>query len=107
MINSIRPYLVVVLAVTVVISVCLAQKSGEATYTSKCAVCHGADGMARTSIGIAWKVKPVTDASVGKMELAEMLEVTRNGKGKMQSFKDKLSDAELRASVNYFRSLIK
>jgi cytochrome c6 len=107
MINSIRPYLVCALAVSVIVSVCFAQSSGEVTYKAKCMVCHGADGLARTSIGIAWKVKPVTNASVSKMELAEMLEITRNGRGKMQSFKDKLSEAEIKASVSYFRTLIK
>lgn len=87
--------------------VCLAQSAGEETYKAKCAVCHGADGMARTSIGLAWKVKPVTDPAVAKMDLTGMIEVTRNGQGKMQAFKDKLSDAEIRAAVIYFRTLIK
>jgi mono/diheme cytochrome c family protein len=84
-----------------------AQSSGEATYKAKCQGCHGATGLADTTIGKALKVKPVTDPAVGKFTEAEMLAATRNGLGKMQAFKDKLTEAEIKASVAYFRSLIK
>jgi mono/diheme cytochrome c family protein len=36
-----------------------------------------------------------------------MIEATRNGTGKMQAFKDKLTEVEIRASVAYFRTLMK
>ena len=84
-----------------------AQSSGEATYKAKCMTCHGAAGMAETAVGKALKVKPVTDPSVQKMTKAEMTEATRNGMGKMQSFKDKITDAQIKDSVDYFRSLMK
>jgi mono/diheme cytochrome c family protein len=84
-----------------------AQSSGEATYKAKCQGCHGPTGLAESSVGKIMKVKPVTDPSVKKMSLAEMLEITRNGSGKMQAFKDKLSDAQIKDAVEYFRTLIK
>ncbi len=53
------------------------------------------------------KVKPVTDPDVKKMSEAEMIKATENGVGKMQPFKGKLSDAEIKGAVDYFRTLIK
>jgi mono/diheme cytochrome c family protein len=41
------------------------------------------------------------------MTKAEMTEATRNGMGKMQSFKDKITDAQIKDSVDYSRSLMK
>ena len=84
-----------------------AQSSGEATYHARCQNCHGAAGLADTVVGRAMKVKPVTDPDVRRFTEAAMLDATRNGMGKMQSFKDKLTDAEIKSSVAYFRTLIK
>jgi mono/diheme cytochrome c family protein len=88
-------------------SLSFAQTSGETVYKAKCQSCHGPAGMADSNVGKILKVKPVTDPTVKKMGLAEMIQDTRSGTGKMQAFKDKLSDAEIKASVDYFRSLIK
>ena len=53
------------------------------------------------------KVKPVTDPDVLKMSEKEMIEATKNGMGKMQAYKDSLTGAEIKDSVDYFRSFIK
>src|SRR3954469_4611346 len=97
-------------ALTAMLSVgCLVSfaQSGEATYKAKCLMCHGATGMADSGAGKAMKVKPVTDPDVKKMSEADMIKATENGMGKMTAFKGKLSDAEIKSSVEYFRSLIK
>jgi mono/diheme cytochrome c family protein len=36
-----------------------------------------------------------------------MVELTKNGVGKMPAYKGKLSDAEIKAAVAYFRSFAK
>ena len=82
-------------------------QSGEATYKAKCQMCHGATGMADSGAGKAMKVKPVSDPDVKKMSQAEMIKATEDGSGKMQPFKGKLSDAEIKGAVDYFRSFIK
>lgn len=82
-------------------------QSGEATYKAKCAMCHGAQGIPNPGIAKNMGVKPVTDPSVKSMSEADMIAVTTNGKGKMPAYKGKLSDAEIKASVDYFRSLAK
>jgi len=97
------------LAIAVLLSGAMgvAQSSGEVTYKAKCLVCHGATGMADTVVGKALKIKPVTDPAVKAMSQEKMIAITRDGAGKMQSFRDKLSDAEIQASVAYFCSMIK
>jgi len=82
-------------------------QAGEATYKAKCAMCHGATGMADSGAGKAMKVKPVTDPDVKKLSAAEMITATKDGVGKMTPFKDKLSDAQIKDAVDYFRAFIK
>jgi mono/diheme cytochrome c family protein len=84
-----------------------AQSPGETTYKAKCQNCHGVAGLADTGMGKALKVKPVTDPSVAKFTEAEMIAATKDGMGKMQPYKDKLSDAEIKAAVDYFRAFLK
>jgi mono/diheme cytochrome c family protein len=69
--------------------------------------CHGGVGMANSGIGKIMKVKPVTDSLVKKYTRAEMIDLTRNGVGKMQAYKDHLTDQQIKDSVAYFRSFIK
>ncbi len=82
-----------------------AQSSGEATYKAKCQSCHGAEGMPNPGIAKAMGVKPVSDPSVKSMSEAQMIAVTTNGKNKMPAYKGKLTDAQIKDSVDYFRSL--
>jgi cytochrome c6 len=82
-----------------------AQSTGEATYKAKCQSCHGAQGTPNPGIAKAMGVKPANDPSVTSMSEADMIAETTNGKGKMPAFKGKLTDAEIKDSVTYFRSL--
>ena len=84
-----------------------AQSSGEATYKAKCQSCHGAEGTPNPGIAKAMGVKPASDPSVKSLSEAQMITDTTNGKGKMPAFKGKLSDAEIKASVDYFRTFAK
>jgi mono/diheme cytochrome c family protein len=88
-------------------AVSFAQSTGEAIYKQRCMACHGGDGMANSGIGKIMKVKPVTDSLVKKYTRAEMIDLTRNGVGKMQAYKDDLTDQQIKDSVAYFRSFIK
>jgi len=82
-------------------------QSGQELYKSKCQMCHGAAGLADSGAGKAMKVKPATDPDVKKMNEEQMIEAVRNGMGKMQPFKGKLTDAEIKESVSYFRTFLK
>jgi len=96
----------VLLAVSTIVPA-MAQGSGATLYKAKCLMCHGANGMADSGAGKAMKVKPATDPDVKKMSEAQMIEAVRNGMGKMQPYKGKLTDAEIKDSVTYFRTFIK
>ena len=84
-----------------------AQSSGEALYKAKCQMCHGEKGMADSGAGKAMKVKPATDPDVKKMSETQMIDAVRNGMGKMQAYKDKLTDAQIKDAVDYFRTFAK
>jgi cytochrome c6 len=86
--------------------VCFAQ-SAEATYKAKCAMCHGARGMADSGPGKAMKIKPVTDPSVQKMSQAQMIGAVQHGMGKMSAYQGKLTEAQIKDVVVYFRTFLK
>jgi mono/diheme cytochrome c family protein len=70
-------------------------------------MCHGVAGLANSGAGKAMKVKPISDPAVKKLTEGEMIEAVRNGMGKMQAYKDKLTDAQIKDSVVYFRTFMK
>ena len=82
-------------------------QSGAEIYKTKCLMCHGAAGLAESGAGKAMKVKPVTDPEVKQMSEAQMVDAVRKGMGKMQPYKDKLTDAQIKEAVAYFRTFIK
>lgn len=84
-----------------------AQGPGTDIYKTKCQMCHGATGLADSGAGKAMKVKPISDPAVKKLTEGQMIEAVRNGMGKMQAYKDKLTDAQIKDSVVYFRTLMK
>src|ERR1700761_3101215 len=84
-----------------------AQAAGESTYKAKCAMCHGADGLADTPTGKALKVPSVKSPEFKALPDSELIAITRNGKGKMPAYKDKLSDSQIHDVVAYMRALEK
>jgi mono/diheme cytochrome c family protein len=84
-----------------------------ANWGQHCASCHGKDGSGSTMMGKKLGVKDYRDAKVqaafsdGEVESAIKDGVKESGKEKMKSFKDKLSNEEIKALVAYVRSLKK
>lgn len=104
---TVRSLLVLAAGVYLFSAMGFSQSSGEAIYKAKCLNCHGPAGLANSGIGKLMKVKPVTDPSVMKMTEEEMVAATRDGMGRMQAYKDSLTSAQIKASVDYFRAFIK
>ena len=67
-------------------------------------MCHGAAGLADSPAGKAMKVKPITDPEVSKLTETQMTDAVHNGMGKMQAYKDKLTDDQIKDAVSYFRT---
>ena len=77
----------------------------SALWGQHCASCHGKDGSGNTAMGKKLGVKDYTKSQ--SFSDAEATNVIKNGKGKMKAYKDKLSDADVKALVAYVRSLKK
>jgi mono/diheme cytochrome c family protein len=88
-------------------TVSFAQSGGEAVYKAKCQSCHGAQGVPNPGIAKNMGVKPASDPAVKSMTAAQMITVTASGKGKMPTFKGKLTDTQIKDSVDYFRTFAK
>ena len=96
-----RMGLLALLACGVLATSAVAQDAA-ATYKSKCAMCHGADGKGGkmgTRDFASPEVKAETDA--------QLTDIISKGKGKMPSYSGKLSDADIKDLVTYIRTLAK
>ena len=77
--------------------------AAEATYKTKCAGCHGADGKGKE----AMKTKDLASADVQKMSDADLSAVITNGKPpKMPPYKTMSAD-QVKDMVAYIRSFKK
>jgi len=93
------------IAIMAAAAVVMAQGPGADVYKTKCQSCHGATGVPSPAMAKAMGVKPIGE--VKSSPEAKMITVTTNGAGKMPAFKGKLTDAQIKDSVSYFRSLAK
>lgn len=76
-------------------------------YLDKCSVCHGADGAGKTAKGRKLKVVDVRQTAP-KVSVEEMIKIVENGKGaNMDAFGKELGKDQVRAVVDYYRSLAK
>lgn len=82
-------------------------QAGAAIYQAKCQMCHGADGAGSTPAGKAMKAIPFNSPDLIKASDPDLFTATKNGKGKMPAFGAKLSDAEIKDSIAYIRTLQK
>lgn len=84
-----------------------AAADAAATYKTKCAMCHGADGKADTPVGKKMGAHDFAAPEVQKMSDADLIAVTTKGKGQMPAYEKKLSDAEMKDLISYIRQLAK
>ncbi len=97
----------VALAIVVLMAsaVGFAQSPGESVYKTSCQSCHGATGTPSPAMAKMLGVKPVSDPEIKKLTTEEMFTSVKEGKNKMKPFKDKLTDAQIKDSITYYRSL--
>ena len=84
-----------------------AQAPGADTYKAKCAMCHGADGLAATPMGKSMKILSFKDPAMVKASDAQFFASTKNGKNKMPAYNGKLTDAQIKDVIAYIRTLQK
>lgn len=85
----------------------------KANYDKHCTKCHGPDGQGKTKMGRQSGVKDYTDPKVqadlkDDTALKAIKEgIVEKGKKKMDPYKDKLSDDEIKALIGYMRAFKK
>ena len=105
MTKMIRTQLVLAAVVSLAGAVGFAQSAGEATYKAKCQSCHGAAGTPNPGIAKMMGVKPLSDPAIKALTVDQMVASVKGGKGKMSAFSGKLTDAEIKGAVEYYRGL--
>jgi len=82
-----------------------AAEDGKALYGSKCAMCHGADGVAKK---MAAGAKNFNDPVWKKGETSEgIVKIIHEGKGKMKGLGEKVNADQAKAIADYVLTLAK
>ena len=105
MTKTMRAVVVLAAAIGAASSVGFAQSSGEAIYKANCQSCHGTSGTPSPGIAKMMGVKAVSDPDIKKLTAEQEFDSVKNGKGKMKPFAGKLTDAQIKDAVTYFRTL--
>ena len=104
--QAIRAAAVILLAASIA-GPAFAQAPGADTYKAKCAICHGADGLAATPMGKNMKILSFKAPEMVKASDAQFIASTKNGKNKMPAYNGKLTDAQIKDVVAFIRTLPK
>ncbi|HEU4523061.1 MAG TPA: cytochrome c [Thermoanaerobaculia bacterium] len=80
-----------------------AATDAAALFKAKCAACHGEDGTGNTAMGRKLNIRSLASPDVQKQTDAQILEITKKGKGKMPSYDGKISEGDLKALVAHIR----
>jgi len=104
--NGMRTAAVALLA-TMLVAPAFAQGPGADTYKAKCAMCHGADGLAATPMAKTMKVVSFKDPTMVSASDAQLIAATTNGKNKMPAYTGKLTDTQIKDVVACIRTLQK
>ena len=85
----------------------VAPADAAATYKTKCASCHGADGAGQTAVGKKMNLKALGSAEVQGMSDDQLLAIISKGKAKMPAYEKSLGAATCKALVAHIRTFKK
>jgi mono/diheme cytochrome c family protein len=95
-----------VLLVSVFAAIAVAQNTpAKDLFASKCAMCHGADGSAKTTMGKNLNIRDFHSAEVQKQSDADLKTMITKGKGKMPAFDGKLTGEQIDQLASYIREI--
>src|SRR6266581_2891909 len=105
----------ILLAVAFFIAAMTSMRAAEVkeNWEKHCQKCHGADGKGQTKMGRQSGVKDYTDLKVQEeLKDENAVKIIKEGivekdKKKMDPYKDKLSDEEIKALITYIRAFKK
>ena len=101
-----RPF-VRLCVISVLASSVMCAAQGADTYKSKCQMCHAADGSGSTPAGKSTKAVSFSAPEIVSKSDADLVAITKNGKGKMPAYAGKLTDAQITDVVAHIRTLQK
>jgi len=78
---------------------------GQDIFQEQCVGCHGPDGHAQTDMGKKVGAADLTSRAVQQLSDSQIAKVVKNGKKKMPSFDEKLSDDDIKSVIAYVRQL--
>jgi cytochrome c6 len=102
--NALWVILVVVMFAIVFSGSSFAQ-GGADLFKAKCAMCHGPDGKAQTTMGKNMNIRDLGSAEVQGQSDADLTNIITNGKGKMPKYDGKLTKDQIGDVVKYIRTL--
>jgi mono/diheme cytochrome c family protein len=105
MTHGIKAAAVILMAALIAVPA-FAQAPGD-IYKTKCAMCHGPDGLATTQIAKMKKVLSFKDPTMLKASDAQFIASTKNGKGTMKGYNGILTDQQIKDVIAYIRTLQK
>jgi cytochrome c6 len=80
-------------------------QSAKDLYLDKCAVCHGADGHAKTAKGKKSKTKDINE-TIKTMSEADMIKMVHDGKApNMDAWGKQFNADQIQGLVQYYRGL--
>ena len=100
-------FLILILLSSLLIVTSHAADNASATFTSKCAMCHGADGQGKTTMGAKFNIKNLASPEVQKQSDTQLLGIITKGKGKMPAFEKSLSQDQVQQLVSHIRAQAK
>jgi mono/diheme cytochrome c family protein len=106
MMQAIRAAALFVLTVSIA-GAAFAQTPGADTYKAKCAMCHGADGLATSPMAVKMKILSFKSPEMIKAPDAQLIASTKNGKGTMKGYDGKLTDPQITEVIAFIRTLQK
>ena len=77
----------------------------EATFKTKCAMCHGPDGTAKTPMAQKLGIKSFQSPEIQKQSDSELKQAIAQGKNKMPAFGKSLTDEQITGLLKHIREL--
>jgi mono/diheme cytochrome c family protein len=90
-----------------IVTPAFAQSGGADIYKAKCLMCHGADGLGATPAGKKLNAASFKEPAIVKTPDAQLIAIVKAGKNKMPPYTGKLTDAQIKAVVEYIHTLQK
>lgn len=102
--NRVFP-LLLVLVLTFVVTGNAQTSDPATTFKTKCAMCHGPDGAAKTPMARKLGIKSFQSPELQKQSDSELKQAIAQGKNKMPAFSKSLTDEQIAGLLKYVREL--